>query len=78
MMKSTEATQKRRKLVASLPPADENLRGSLLQRAIRHKRGCPKCARGEGHPAWVLTIGYAGGITKQFSIRPELKPQIEQ
>jgi hypothetical protein len=78
MMKYKEAIQKRRKLVASLPPADEILRGSLLQRTIRHKRGCPKCARGEGHPAWVLTIGYAGGVTKQFSIRPELKPQVEQ
>jgi hypothetical protein len=25
-----------------------------------------------------LTVGYPGGITKQFSIRPEMKPQVER
>jgi len=26
----------------------------------------------------VLTVGYPGGVTKQFSIRPETAPQIQQ
>ena len=77
-MKHKEALLKRKKLVASLPSADEILRGSLMQRMVRHKSGCAKCARGEGHPVWVLTIAYPGGITKQYSIRPEMKPQVEQ
>jgi len=77
-VKHSEALLRRNKLVASLPSADEILRGSLIQRNIRHKQGCAKCASGGGHPVWVLTIGYPGGITKQYSIRPEMKPQVEQ
>ena len=77
-MKYKEAIHRRQKLAAGLPPVAEILRGSLLQRMIRHKKGCPKCARGEGHPALILTIGYPGGVTKQYSIRPEMKDQVEQ
>lgn len=77
-MKHKEAIRKRHSLASSLPPLTEILRGSLLQRTIRHKRGCPKCARGGGHPVWVLTIGYPGGITKQYSLRPEMKDQVQQ
>jgi hypothetical protein len=78
MMKRTEALRLRRQLTTHLPPLTDILRGSLLQRTIRHKKGCAKCAAGGGHPAWILTIGYAGGMTKQFSIRPEIRPQVEQ
>jgi hypothetical protein len=77
-MKHKDALRDRNKLAASLPPVTEIVRGSLLQRTIRHKQGCSKCARGEGHPVWVLTIGYPGGVTKQYSIRPEQKDQVEQ
>ena len=78
MMKHKEALRLRRQLAADLPPVTEILRGSLLQRNIRHKKGCAKCARGGGHPVCVLTVGYPGGVTKQFSIRAELKPQVQQ
>jgi hypothetical protein len=78
MMKHKEALRLRRQLAADLPPVTEILRGSLLQRTIRHKKGCAKCARGGGHPACVLTVGYPGGVTKQFGIRAELKPQVQQ
>ncbi len=78
MMKHKEALRQRHKLASSLPPVEEIVRGSLLQRTIRHKRGCPKCERGGGHPVWVLTIGYAGGVTTQYSIRPEMKSQVER
>ena len=77
-MKHREALRHRDKLIADLTIDGELLRGSLLKRMIRHKTGCAKCASGGGHPAWILTVGYPGGITKQFSIRPELKPQVEQ
>lgn len=77
-MKQGAAIRIREKLAADLPPITEIVRGSLLHRTIRHKKGCPKCARGEGHSAWVLTVGYAGGITKQFSVRPEMKDQVER
>jgi len=77
-VKHTEALRRRGKIVADLRFDGEILRGSLLKRMIHHKSGCPKCAAGGGHPAWILTVGYPGGITKQFSIRPEQKPQVEQ
>ena len=77
-MKHDAALQARQQLAAELPPLTEILRGSLMHRTIRHKKGCAKCARGEGHPVWVLTVGYAGGVTKQFSIRPEMKDQVER
>jgi len=77
-VKHKEALRQRDKLAANLPSAGEILRGSLLKRIIRHKTGCAKCARGGGHPAWVLTVGYPGGVTRQFSIRPEVKPLVEE
>jgi hypothetical protein len=53
----------------------EILRGSLLEPTGRHRRGCPICAGGGGHPLSVLTVTYAGGRTRQLSLRRE---QIEE
>jgi hypothetical protein len=77
-MKHKKILQSRQKLANSLPPVAEIVRGSLLHRTIRHRRGCPKCERGEGHRVWVLTVSYPGGKTKQISLRPEQRPQVAQ
>src|SRR4249919_2599868 len=61
----------RQKLVGKLPITGELLRGSLLERTIRHTKDCPKCARGEGHRVFVLTVTYPGGRTRQISVRRE-------
>jgi len=63
--------RKRQKLVETLPITGELLRGSLLERVVRHKSGCAKCARGEGHQVYVLTVGYGGRQTRQISVRRE-------
>lgn len=68
-MKQYQATRKRDRLAARLPAATHILRGSLLARVIRHRSGCLKCARGEGHPVAVLAVGYPGGRTRQISLR---------
>jgi len=74
-----EAILRRRgKLAAVFPFTSEIVRGSLLHRFIRHRTGCAVCAAGKGHPVWVLTVGYPGGRTRQFSLRPEQKPVVEQ
>jgi hypothetical protein len=52
----------RDKLVGRLPATGELLRGSLLERTVRHTKGCPKCARGEGHQVFVLTVTYPAGV----------------
>ena len=61
----------REKLLESLPVTGELLRGSLLDRIVRHTSGCPKCERGEGHAVSVLTVSYPGGRTRQISVRHE-------
>jgi hypothetical protein len=68
----------RRKLVDELPVTGELLRGTLLERIVRHKTGCPKCARGEGHAVSVLTVSYGGGRTRQFSVRRERVAEVRQ
>src|SRR6266545_4791179 len=70
--------RKRAKLAAVLPFIAEIVRGSLLCRVIRHRTGCAVCVKGKGHFVWVLTVSYLGGGTKQFSLRPEQKPIVEQ
>jgi len=77
-MKQRHLSKARKRLAEQLPDPTQILRGSLLERTVRHKRGCPKCARGQGHRVWVLTVSYRGGRTRQFSIRPEQRPQVEQ
>ena len=77
-MTREQAIRKRDKLAAQLSAATEVLRGSLLQRTIHHSSGCLKCARGQGHPLWVLTVGYPGGKTRQVSLRPGQVPQVRK
>jgi hypothetical protein len=66
-----QALRAREKLVSKLSLSGELLRGSLLERTVRHTKDCPKCARGEGHQVFVLTVTYPGGRTRQFSVRRE-------
>jgi hypothetical protein len=77
-MTHKQAIRARERLLQRLPATGEILRGSLLQRITRHTSGCPKCARGEGHPQTVLTISYPGGRTRQFSIGSERAQQVRQ
>src|ERR1700687_5358661 len=77
-MTREQAIRKRDKLAAQLSSASGVLRGSLLPRTLHHSSGCPKCARGDGHPLWVLTVGYPGGKTRQVSLRPEQVPQVRK
>src|SRR6202163_3064319 len=77
-MSRNQAVHKREKLVSKLPVTGELLRGSLLERTIRHSKGCPKCARGEGHHVFVLTVTYPGGRTRQFSVRRERVAEVRR
>ena len=70
--------RKRKKLVETLPITGELLRGSLLERVVRHKSGCPKCARGEGHQVYVLTVGYGRRQTRQISVRRERVTEVRR
>jgi len=71
MIRNRTAETARDKLVSKLRVSGELLRGSLLERTVRHSKDCPKCARGEGHQVFVLTVTYPGGRTRQYSVRRE-------
>lgn len=60
------------KLIGSLPPLHDILRGSLLQRRTFHPSAvsCSTCASGEGHLQWVLNVNYPGGKTRQITLHP--------
>ena len=73
-----QAIHKREKLAPRLSAGVSALRGSLLQRITHHSSGCAKCARGEGHPQWVLTVGYRGGKTRQVSLRSDQVPRVRE
>src|SRR5260370_36273993 len=68
-MTRDQILEARQALVTQLPVTGEILRGSLFERTVRHTSGCTICAGGGGHPLWGLTISYAGGRTRQFSLR---------
>jgi hypothetical protein len=78
MKHNNKTVDARAKLAAALPSTTDILRGSLLQRRIRHRSGCAVCAHGPGHLVSVLTVSYPGGRTKQISLRPGQKPLVQQ
>ena len=71
-------SRKRDKLAATLTGSSHLLRGSLLERTTFHSKGCPKCARGEGHQQWVLNVNYPGAKNRQLSLRPDQVPQVRK
>ena len=73
-----ETLRARQRLVSKLPITGELLRGSLLERTVRHTKDCPKCARGEGHQVFVLTVTYPGQRTRQFSVRRERVAEVRR
>ena len=78
IVKQQQVQRKLDRLTARLPEARDLLRGSLLDRTIRHGTGCPKCDRGEGHQASVLSVGYPGGRTRQISLRKDQAPHVKR
>ncbi len=67
-------------LLAPLPPLDDVLRGSLLERHTFHAPGttCATCSAGTGHPQWVLNINYPQGETRQIALHPDQVPQVRR
>jgi len=81
-MKRDRVLRARQKLLDDLPITGELLRGSLLERVVRHKTGCASCARGEGHAVSVLTVSYPGGRpggrSRQLSVRRERVAEVRR
>lgn len=69
---------RRRRATQQLPPFDEIVRGSLLERSIRCGKPTCRCAKGEGHHTFYLTVSFARGRTEQVTIPPLLVPKIRR
>src|SRR5262245_37259107 len=66
----------RNKLVSELPVTGELLRHIVGEHGPRS--GGPKCARGEVHQVFGLTVTYPGGRTRQFSVRRERVEEVRR
>jgi hypothetical protein len=68
------------KLLASLPPLDALLRGSLLERHTFHPStlSCATCASGQGHLQWVLNVNYPGAKNRQLTLHPKQVPHVRR
>jgi hypothetical protein len=64
--------KRRHRLLAKLPPLDELLRGSLVERSVRCGKQSCRCAGGELHRAVYLSVTHRGGRTEQISLPREL------
>ena len=62
----------RTKIPKTLPPLEEVLRGSFLQREIRCGKPTCRCAKGLGHPIAYVTVTFPGGRTQQVTVPPDL------
>lgn len=68
---------RRRQILAKLPPLEDVIRGSVVVRWLRcGKPGC-HCAEDEGHRATYLSVTHAGGRSEQISLPAELVPLAE-
>jgi hypothetical protein len=60
------------RVMKTLPPLEEVLRGSVFVRSLRcGKPGC-HCASGEGHRVAYLSVTHPGGRTEQISLPADL------
>lgn len=70
---------RRQGLAKLLPPAEEILRGSLVERYVTCGRPHCKCARGERHgPIWYLTVTLGPGRTTGGIIAAEKLEQVRR
>ena len=58
----------RQRAIQKLPPIEEVLRGSILERSVRCGQPTCRCAAGERHAATVFTVSFPGGRTEQMSL----------
>ncbi len=65
---------RRGRVVKTLPPLEEIVRGSVVARRLRCGKASCRCARTGGHAATYLSVTFAGGRTEQISLPAALVP----
>lgn len=61
-----------------LPPFEELIRGSLLERQVRCGKSTCHCVDGPGHPVVYVGVTFRGGRTEQVTVPRELVPTIRR
>ena len=69
--------RQRARVLKGLPPLEEVLRGSFLQREIRCGKPRCRCQEGRGHALLCVTVSVPGGGTQQVTVPPELAATIK-
>jgi hypothetical protein len=69
---------RRARLRQALPPLDEVLRGTLLDRVIRCGKPTCHCATGPGHPITCVTVSLANGRTQQVTVPPAWRTTVQR
>ena len=59
---------RRAKISEKLPPLEEVMRGSFLERQVRCGKPTCRCAKGPGHPILYVTVTFPGGRTQQVTV----------
>jgi hypothetical protein len=68
--------QRRQRLLASLPPLTEILRGSFIVRRLRcGKADRCRCGRGQLHRAAYVSVTLRRGVTEQISVPRHLEAE---
>lgn len=70
--------RRRHRALKDVPPLEQIVRGSLLERMIRCGKPTCRCATGDGHPTFTLTVSFARGRTEQVTIPPALVPIVRR
>jgi len=60
--------RRRAKISEKLPPLEEVMRGSFLERQVRCGKPTCRCAKGPGHPILYVTVTFPGGRTQQVTV----------
>ena len=66
----------RRRAIEKLPPIEEVLRGTIIERSVRCGQPNCRCASGELHTATVYTVTFPGGRTEQISFPAAVVPTV--
>ena len=67
----------RTKIPKTLPPLEEVLRGSFLEREIRCGKPTCRCTKGPGHPIAYVSVTFPGGRTQQVTVPRDLARTVQ-
>lgn len=78
MREREQLDAQKRAIVASLPPFEEMVRGSIFERWIRCGKASCHCSQGQGHLTAYLSVSFKAGKTVQITVPRKLVPRVRR